>query len=459
MIERRSPADPKHVVARFGVATAAQIDAAVSTARRVQPEWAARHPAERAEILHRAAHLLEQRTPELVAWEVAESGMLRSLAELHAGWCVEVLTFYAGLARNLSGRSVPLGSSKLGLVVPDPYEVVVALGPWNFPLSELIWKLAPALAAGCAVISKPSELTPVTSLILDEVLVEAGIPVGLTSVLVGGREVGAALVEHSGVGLVSLTGGRATGQAVLAATAQKLIPTIMELGGKSPVLVLPNADPAEVGEIISGAVSFRTGQQCICPSRVVIVGNDKRRREIAEAIYDKLSTLSPGDPDLLDTTLGPVISPEHANALRKIVAEASARGVEMLGGESLEGAFVRPAVFMPDDNADPVVTEELFGPFTTLQAFPDVESAVGSANQTRYGLAAGVISGGDTGRALDIARRLRAGSVWIDDYGTIELELPFGGVGDSGFGRELGMEGLESFVRWKSIHLNHRSAS
>jgi betaine-aldehyde dehydrogenase len=459
IIERRSPADPSRVVAQFGVATPAQIDEAVAAARRAQPEWAARHPAERAEVLHRAARLLEQRRTELVDWEAAESGMLKSLAELHANWCVEVLDFYAGLARNLSGRSVPLGSAKLGLVVPEPYEIVVALGPWNFPLSELIWKLAPALAAGCSVISKPSELTPVTSLILDEVLLEADIPAGLTSVLVGGREVGAALIEKPDVGLVSLTGGRATGQAVLTATAQNLTPTIMELGGKSPIVVLPGADATQVAEIIGGAIGFRTGQQCICPSRVIVVGDDKRRRDIAEAIGEKLSALSPGDPSLADTTLGPVIHTEHADALRQVIADASARAIPMTGGEILDGAFISPAVFMPDDEDDFVVTEELFGPFTAVLAQPDVESAIESANRTRYGLAGGVFSGGDTGRAIDVARRLRAGSVWIDDYGTIELELPFGGIGDSGFGRELGMEGLESFVRWKSIHLNHGSAS
>ncbi|MBT8079510.1 MAG: aldehyde dehydrogenase family protein [Gammaproteobacteria bacterium] len=459
MIERRSPADSSRVVARFGIATPEHVGEAVGAARRAQPGWAARHPAERAEVLHRAARLLNRRSAELVDWEVAESGMLRSLAELHAGWCVEVMDFYAGLARNLSGRSVPLGSSKLGLVVPDPYELVVALGPWNFPLSELVWKLAPALAAGCAVISKPSELTPVTSLILDEVLAEAGIPAGLTSVLVGGREVGAALVEHPDVGLVSLTGGRATGQAVLASTARNLTPTVMELGGKSPVVVLPGADPVQAASIIGGAIGFRTGQQCICPSRVMIVGNDKRRRQIADAIHGQLSSLSPGDPASPDTTLGPVISTEHADALRHVIGEASARKMTMFGGDTLDGAFVRPAVLLPDDESDPVVSEELFGPYTAVQAFADVDSAIESANRSRYGLAAGVISGGDTGLAIDVARRLRAGSVWIDDYGTIELELPFGGVGDSGFGRELGMEGLESFVRWKSIHLQHGSAS
>ncbi|HCU88747.1 MAG TPA: hypothetical protein DGR97_02325 [Gammaproteobacteria bacterium] len=459
ILKRMSPANPSRLVARFGVATHKQIDEAVAAARRVQPEWAARHPAQRAEVLIRAARLLEQRRAELVNWEVAESGMLRSLAEMHAGWCVDVLDFYAGLARALSGRSVPLGSSKLGMVIPEPYEVVVALGPWNFPLSELIWKLAPALAAGCSVISKPSELTPVTSLIFDEVLIEAGVPPGLTSVLVGGREVGAALIQKPDVGLVSLTGGRATGQAVLTATAQNLTPTIMELGGKSPIIVLPDADAIQVAEIIGNAVAYRTGQQCICPSRVMVIGNDRRRKKIAEAIHGQLSSLTMGDPDSTDTTLGPVISTDHANALRQVISDASKRSIRVLGGETVEGAFVHPAIFLADDKTDPTVTEELFGPYTAVQAFADVESAIKSANRTRYGLAAGIICGGDTNGAIDIARKLRAGSVWIDDYGTIELELPFGGVGDSGFGRELGMEGLESFVRWKSIHLNHGSAT
>ena len=238
-----------------------------------------------------------------------------------------------------------------------------------------------------------------------------------------------------------------------------MTPTIMELGGKSPIVVLPNADADTVADIIGGAISFRTGQQCICPSRVIVVGDEQRRRDVAEAIYGQLEPLSPGAPESPDTTLGPVISTEHADVLRQIVAAASDRSLSMLRGEELQEAFVRPAVFMPDDESDPVVTDELFGPFTAVQACPDVSSAIESANRTRYGLAAGVISGGDTGHAIDIARKLRAGSVWIDDYGTIELELPFGGIGDSGFGRELGMEGLESFVRWKSIHLQHGSAS
>ncbi|HXJ62172.1 MAG TPA: aldehyde dehydrogenase family protein [Actinomycetota bacterium] len=456
-IERTMPGRPERPVGVFRFAGPADVDDAVRTVAAAQVPWAALRPKGRSEVLSRAARLLHDRRDELAAWECLESGMLIGLARQHALWCVELLEFSAGLARTLSGRTVDLGAGKLGLVLPEPVPVVAALGPWNFPLSELIWKVAPALGAGCGVVMKPSELTPVSSFLLDEVLHEAGVPEGLTAVLAGDGEVGAALSSHPGVGLVSLTGGVATGRAVVRAAAEHLTPTLMELGGKSAIVVLPGADPAEAARIVAPAVGFRTGQACTCPSRVVAVGDGRRADAVGEALAAELGRLVMGPPDALDTTLGPAISRRHAARVRGFVDEAAGAGATLLGSRDEPGPeFLAPSVVMGADPSQPVVREEVFGPVTAVLQAPSVDAALRIANDTRYGLAAGVISGGDLDTAVALARGLRAGTVWIDEWGAIELELPFGGVGLSGFGRELGPEGLEAFVTWKSVHLPHR---
>ena len=273
-IERAMPGHPDRTVGVFRLAGPADVDDAVRSVGRAQPGWAALRPKQRSEVLSRAAVLLRERTDELAAWECLESGMLIGLARQHALWCVELLEFSAGLARNLSGRTVDLGSGKLGLVLPEPVPVVAALGPWNFPLSELIWKVAPALAAGCGVVMKPSELTPVTAHLLDETLHEAGVPEGLTAVLTGDGEAGAALAAHPGVGLVALTGGVETGRAVLREAAANLTPTLLELGGKSAVVVLRGADPAEAARVVAPAVAFQDRPVLHVPQP----GGGRRRR-------------------------------------------------------------------------------------------------------------------------------------------------------------------------------------
>ncbi|MBI4259227.1 MAG: aldehyde dehydrogenase [Actinobacteria bacterium] len=457
-LDRTMPGRPERKVGRFRFAGPSDVGRAVATVREAQREWADLRPKERGETLLRAAGLLRERGDELAAWECLEAGMLVGLARDHARWCAELLEFYAGLGRDLSGRTVDLGGSKLGLTVPEPFPVVAALGPWNFPLSELIWKVAPALAAGCGVIMKPSELTPVSSFILDEVLHEAGVPVGLTAVLTGDREVGGALIGHPGVAMVSLTGGVETGRAVLRAAAERVVPTLMELGGKSAIVVLPDADPEQAAAVAAPGVLFRTGQACTCPSRIVVVGGTARAHGIAEAIEARFAVQRLGPPDDEEVSVGPAIHSGHAEGVRAVLAAAAARGAVLVApGDEPGEEYLAPTVILDASPEDPVVTDEVFGPVTAVLEAGTLEEAVTVANGTRYGLAAGVVSGGDLDAALGVARRLFAGSVWIDEWGTIELELPFGGMGESGFGRELGKEGLEAFVTWKSIHLPHRA--
>jgi acyl-CoA reductase-like NAD-dependent aldehyde dehydrogenase len=451
------PGHPDRTVGVFRLAGPSDVDDAVRAVERAQPGWAALRPKQRSEVLSRAADLLRDRTEELAAWECLESGMLIGLARQHALWCVELLEFSAGLARSLSGRTVDLGSGKLGLVLPEPVPVVAALGPWNFPLSELIWKVAPALAAGCGVVMKPSELTPITTVLLDEVLHEAGVPEGLTAVLTGDGEAGAALSSHPGVGLVTLTGGVETGRAVLREAVENLTPTLLELGGKSAVVVLPGADPAEAARIVAPAVAFRTGQSCTCPSRVVAVGDERRARELGEAVGAEFARLTIGPPEAEETTLGPAVSDAQAGRVRSLVEEALGEGAELIRSHDEPGAdYLVPTVVLGADRGRRIVREEVFGPVTAVMAAATVEEAIAAANDSSYGLAAGVVSGGDLDTAMALARGLRAGTVWIDEWGTIELELPFGGMGRSGFGRELGVEGLHEFVTWKSVHLPTR---
>jgi acyl-CoA reductase-like NAD-dependent aldehyde dehydrogenase len=455
-LTRTMPGRPDLTVGVFRFAGAADIDRAIDTVAKAQPFWASLRPKERSEVLLRAAELLRGRIDELAAWECAESGMLLPLARDHARWCVELLQFYAGLGRALSGRTVDLGAGKLGLVLPDPYPVVVALGPWNFPLSELIWKIAPALAAGCGVVVKPSELTPITSFVLDEVLHAAGVPEGLTAVLTGGADVGEALVRHPGVAMVSLTGGVETGRAVIRGSAERTIPTLLELGGKSAIVVLPEADPEDAARIAAPAVTFRTGQACTCPSRLVAVGDEARAGELAEAIEEQFRAHVLGPPDEEMVTVGPAIHAAHAGEVRGVLERASRDGARLLRPVEEPGdEFLAPTVVVGADPTGRIVREEVFGPVTAVLEAGSLERAVAVANDTRYGLSAGVVSGGDLDAAIAVARQLRSGTIWVDEWGTIELELPFGGVAESGFGRELGMEGLEAFVSWKSIHLPH----
>jgi len=457
ILERTMPGHPERAVGVFRSAGPGDVDDAVRAVTRAQRAWADLRPKQRAEGLLRAASLLRARAEEVAAWECLESGMLIGLARQHALWCVELLEFSAGLGRDLSGRTVDLGSGKLGLVIPEPVPVMAALGPWNFPLSELIWKVAPALAAGCGVVMKPSELTPITALLLDEVLHEAGVPEGLTAVLTGDGETGAALAGHPGVGLVSLTGGVETGRAVLRTTAERITPTLLELGGKSAVVVLPGADPDAAARIVAPAVAFRTGQACTCPSRVIAVGPEGRARELAGAIDAQFAKLVMGPPEMESTTLGPAVSDDQAGRVRSILARAAGDGVELLRSHDEPGADdLTPTVALGAGRSHAIVRDEVFGPVTAVLPAPTVEEALSIANESAFGLAAGVVSGGDLDTAVALARRLRAGTVWIDEWGTIELELPFGGVGVSGFGRELGMEGMEAFVTWKSVHLPHR---
>jgi acyl-CoA reductase-like NAD-dependent aldehyde dehydrogenase len=459
MFERVSPADGE-VVAVFERGDESDVSRAVRVARRAfdEGEWPGWAGKERAEVLRRTADILRERRGELARLESRQSGMLIGLAHTTIDWCIELYDVYAGLARQLSGRFYHHSPTRMGLVVPEPLGVVGLISPWNFPLSEMVWKIAPALAAGCTIVAKPPSLTPITILELADILAEAGLPSGVYNVVTGpGSTVGQALVDHPDVDLISLTGDTITGQEIMRRAAAHTKRLTLELGGKSPNIVFADADLDRAVEGVISAIFYRTGQVCTAGSRLII--EERVHDEFMDRLVAIARDFRVGDPMDPETQMGPLISESQMKSVLAYIEQGKNEGAALaVGGDRLarapydRGCYVLPTIF---DRVDPEMTiarEEIFGPVLTTFTFKDDREAIQMANDTRYGLA-GAVWTRDIGRALQVARAVRAGTFWINQYGTIELEMPFGGFKESGFGRELGMESVEAFTEPKSIHI------
>lgn len=451
------------VIARIPDSGAADIEQAVAAASDAFPAWAALSVAERAERLERLAGLIERDAGRLAELESRDTGKPLKLArEIDMGRARANLRFFAQAMQQWSGSSHDMGAVGFNYTRREPLGPVALITPWNLPLYLLTWKLAPALVTGNTVVAKPSELTPMTAHALCELAIEAGIPPGVFNLVHGtGPGCGQALVDHPAIRAVSFTGGTATGKTIARSVAERLIKLSLELGGKNPALVFADADLDKTIPGLVRAGFTNQGQVCLCSSRILV--HESIHDEIAQKLSNAVKALKLGDPGESHTDQGALISSAHRDKVTGYIEQARRDGGRILcGGEVIQprgrcrgGYFVLPTVIIDLPPESRLHHDEIFGPVVTLQRFADEDEAVQLANSVDYGLAATVWTE-NLSCAHRVAARIQAGIVWVNNWLVRDLRTPFGGMKDSGLGREGGHWSLEFFTEPKNVFIDGR---
>src|SRR6478752_2591502 len=440
--------------AEYALAAPGDVDRAVASARAALRGWATATPADRSAVLAKLAQLAGDHADELVAEEVSQTGKpVRLATEFDVPGSVDNIDFFAGAARHLEGKATAeYSGDHTSSVRREAVGVVGTITPWNYPLQMAVWKVLPALAAGCAVVIKPAEITPLTTLTLARVAKAAGLPDGVLNVVTGsGADVGTALAGHRDVDVVTFTGSTAVGRRVMAAAAQHGHRTQLELGGKAPFVVF---DDADLDAAIQGAVAgslINTGQDCTAATRAIVARG--LYDDFVAGVGELMSKVVVGDPEDDDTDLGPLISMAHRAKVAGMVERAPDQGGRIVTGGSapdLPGSFYRPTLIADVAEDSEIYRDEIFGPVLTVRSFTDDDDALRQANDTAFGLAASAWTR-DVYRAGRAAREIAAGCVWINDHIPIVSEMPHGGAKASGYGKDMSLYALEEYTQVKHV--------
>ncbi|KWH12224.1 betaine-aldehyde dehydrogenase [Burkholderia territorii] len=448
------------LITKIAAATAADVDLAVEAATRAFPQWSAMPAAERGRLLLRLADAIEANAEELAQLESLDTGHpIRDSRALDVPRTAACFRYFGGMADKLQGSVIPVETGFLNYVQRAPIGVVGQIVPWNFPLMFTSWKMGPALAAGNTVVLKPSEITPLSTLRIVELMAEVGFPAGVVNIVPGyGHTAGQRLAEHPGIGKIAFTGSTATGRRIVDASQGNLKRVQLELGGKGANIVF---DDANLDAAINGAawaIFHNQGQACIAGSRLVL--HERIADAFLESFVSLASSIRVGNPLDPDTEMGPLTSKQHLDRVLSFVDVAREQGGRVLAGGSApqdaalaNGYYVRPTVIEAKSAADRIAQEEVFGPFVTVLRFGSDEEALSIANATEYGLGSGLWTN-DLSRAHKMAARIDAGMCWINCYKRVNPGSPFGGIGKSGYGREMGFEAMHDYTEARSVWVN-----
>ena len=450
------------VLTRVVDSSAGDVDRAVQAARKALEDrsgaWRKMSASERGRLMWKLADLIEKNIDELAELETLDNGKpIFESRHVDMPMVTDVLRYYAGWATKIHGETVTTFESAFTYTLREPVGVVGVIIPWNFPLLLASWKLGPALACGCTVVLKPAEQTPLTTLRMGELAVEAGFPAGVINIVTGGPEVGKTIVRHPGIDKIAFTGSTAVGREIMRGAADTLKRVTLELGGKSPNIVFADAD---IDHAVKGAINgifYGKGEVCNAGSRLFVEG--KVKDEFLDKLVGRAKKMQPANPLDPKTRMGAIVSQEQLDTVLSYIEAGKKEGARLIAGgnrvsvDGGKGFFLEPTIFGEVKNDMKIAQEEIFGPVLATLMFDDIDEVVRLANQNPYGLAAAVWTR-DIKKAHTVSRQLRAGTVWINTYGLMDASLPFGGYKSSGFGRELGENALEHYTEVKTVWMN-----